>query len=305
MLKLQPKPIICQTSPWGLGNKLLCIATSLRICDILKRPMILRWDKASHCNCHFHDLFCDIPGVEVQTGGGGGMWEVDRDNVPWDTFTINSPDYVQFKHEKIHGGRGMIAYSGDIDLSPYFKKIDPLPHIKEEITKFVEENDVKNTVGIHFRGTDKGNNPWYDRYIRLIQKVGQRSKILLCTDDGDIERKIIEESGMGHRIVSYKKTKWTDKLDNREWRLYSPINRDVQCLIESVIDMWLLANTRVIVYGIGTFGVCAAHVNHVPKVPIALREHSLFLFYGHVDMNANRKEKKIMELISMHSRKLL
>ena len=76
--------------------------------------MILHWRPSNHCRCHFGDLFCDIPGVEVRPWNGGGTAEVDRDNVPWDEFTIGSPDYVQFKHERIHGGRGMIPY--DIDL---------------------------------------------------------------------------------------------------------------------------------------------------------------------------------------------
>ena len=274
--------------------------------------MILHWEPSKHCNCCFGDLFCDIPGVEVRDYNEIYSDEkrtppIDIDNVPKEAFTVYSPDYVQFKHEVIRGGRGMIAYDRNIDLSPYFKQIVPLPHIKEEIVNFVEENDIKNTVGIHFRGTDKGNNPWYDRYIGLIR--GTKSKILLCTDSEEMEQKISNDSGV-ERIISYKKSAWTQKLDILPWRCspeegYSLIKRNLKTLEQAVIDMWLLSKAKVVVYGIGTFGVCASAINHVPKVPIALKENNLFLFYHSVDMENVRKEQEVLDRVTKFGGKVL
>ena len=54
-------PLVCQVGG-GLGNRLMCIISTLRMADILKRPFRLAWRQDAECDCKFGDLF--VNGLE-------------------------------------------------------------------------------------------------------------------------------------------------------------------------------------------------------------------------------------------------
>jgi len=266
--------IICQCSTFGLGNKLLFIASSMRVCELLNRPMIIQWDKSEHCDCLFNDLFEPIEGVK------------SIQKLPENLKTINEEAIVP---QDIPEGQCVLSHTGFVhlqgeqktfpNLSMYFNKIRPIKSIANDIDKIVGKHDFKNTVGLHYRGTDYGECPWKIRYFETCKATIQRFpnvKFFLAADNPEITNEFIEE--FGDKIIVYPKTSWTEKLVDK-WYPNCPIYRSQQCMAEATVDMWLLASCAVIVGGVGTFPACATKIKNAPLTSITMKNNILFLTY--------------------------
>ena len=287
-------PIICRCAPYGLGNKLLFIASAMRMCDILKRPMIIEWEKAEHCDCVFSDLFQPIDGIEVRDFNTETEPINDSDSatipdLPFESCVIFFSGYIHLQGEK----------KSFKDLSQYFEKIRPLESIQQKINEFKNQHDFQNIIGVHFRETDKGKNIWKTRFFETCEQIVKRStyNLFLSADNPEIE--IEFKKRFGDRVVFYIKNNWTVPTLN-QWYEDCMIHRGIECMVESVVDMWLLAQTRVILYGLGTFPACAAKIKNAPLVPIAMEKNILFFHYDKTEMyktvSVNEVVQKVFKL---------
>ena len=272
--------IICRPN-LGLANRLFALTSSMRVCDVLDRPMKLDWQTSSHCGAKFTDLFSN----SFKQGKNCKVNKVFNCKIP----SPSKSHFVIFANSvvRLHGER-------KVDLHPYFSKLVLNADLSQKVKCFLQKNNgFENVIGVHIRKTDKAKSDndidflkyLDDKYMNVLSKVIDRYpkfRFFIATDEKRGEEKFVER--FGDKIIHYPKTRWPL---NKKGVI---VNRSVESVQQSLIDMWLLSSTQMVIYGLGSFGVCSTFVNSIPGVNIEINAHyNIFSFIG------RRKYKTISE----------
>lgn len=149
------------------------------------------------------------------------------------------------------------------DYVPLFieKNINNLiinPTILDTINKFVNINQIDQTIGVHIRSTDLTPTKNIILLINAIKKENKAEKIFLSTDSLDIQTEFMRNF---EHVVVYDK--FTPVLKNKiglhQWASMSA-NHDKaeQIFKDSIVDMYLLSKCKKLFYqGNSSFSIVA------------------------------------------------
>lgn len=139
---------------------------------------------------------------------------------------------------------GSIADDSDNLLS----LLMPESIIQNRIHQLTESMAInKSVIGVHARGTDFGIQA--DAYVQQMQKATDQNpnqSFLVCSDDPSYEQRLKRE--FPGRVIARPKSSWTQKKDAElPWALGN-VDTCPASVAESLIDLYLLANTQFRIY---------------------------------------------------------
>ena len=146
-----------------------------------------------------------------------------------------------------------------IDFLPYInykdlpKYVKLQPAIDEKVNSICEKLNLKSSIGIHIRNTDKRPTKNIEILIEHIRSKHLSETVFLSTDSMEIENLFSEKVP---NVVLFPKTK--PKLNGEglhQWALYNK-NEELKYILfeESVIEMFLLSKCNYLYYqGNSTF----------------------------------------------------
>lgn len=141
---------------FGLANRLATIASAIKICKTLRRPLKICWvpDKYN-CNAEFLELFEQVPFdlITHEETLKYKIFDFDTNN-----YKDIEPSIIQeFPEEEFcfkfcHWFFLKKMENDFINEMKYFK---PIPSIQAKIDQYLNKYDFDNIVGVHIRKTDK------------------------------------------------------------------------------------------------------------------------------------------------------
>jgi hypothetical protein len=233
----------------GLCNRLMPVVCGLRIANILCRPFHLWWPtNQRHCDVSFNQLFTNRLHVapDCPSGSITSMFET-----------------------KLPG-------EGDIDLSPYFARLKLVTAITDLIDDYHQQHGFKKLIGIHVRKTDK----FPEAYVNLHGAI----RILIDQQYEEVMKIIVAETDYSFylstddmEVVSRMRRLFGDRVLWRE-RTASLTARNYDSAVQALTDLYLLAKTRAIIYGIGSFGWLAPKIHNVPAMNVVMGSNVCCMF---------------------------
>lgn len=257
----------------GLGNRLKCLVSAMRVAEKCSKTLILCWPKNSSVNCSFSDLFenkfIEIKPEEMEILNENS--DIDKQNIMIDTWKLlvfpedNIPSnftrvYPSFTGTDIDCEYDRIPLAVREKVLPYIKQLVPKRHILDEIKNY-SKNFTDHTVSINIRS-------WPDYSPRkslfdiknvyaLLNKMDCSNFFVTC-DSSEILEKIIKR--YGKRVLYYRKYVSEKEVDGIEKA------QDALC------DLLLLSkNSKLLASYLSTFsemvwwfGGCTAEVKLIP-----------------------------------------
>lgn len=271
----------------GLGNRILGMAHTMELCRILERPFVLVWES----NCHVgHVQFYDIFESEVATVSSKpfdvpSVWcsyqkVLSQSDLPNNAATILiCNDFIN-----LHG-------VDKFTIQPHLQRLRLVSRLQERIAGIVKEYDFNKVIGVHVR---KGDKLPFAKSKDTILMVEQQYDILLrlLCEKGFIVYLSSDELGLiekykrlyGNRILSLEKTE-------------NPLNRNAASISDSVLEMYLLAKTRFVFYGVGTFGYTACLLGGGRGCNLLGERNNLLICFSELE---NRQFPKLDTLLKLH-----
>jgi hypothetical protein len=239
---------------FGLGNRLSALASGIKMTNELNRPLKVCWsisekDFNSKFEFIFQNQFDYIDESELskftQLEGYVDIRHkkdiYTKEEIPEETF------YIRHCH----------WFNLDPPIYDFRKEMScfkPIPEIQNRIDYFLNKYDFRSMVGIHIRKTDKvwGNkrviNYIDEKYIEVMKNIKDVNFFVASDENIDVYKNIF-----GNRIITAE---------------IKSINRNVSGLMGAVLDMWLLAHTKYIIRGPGTFALCASTIHGIQNINI-------------------------------------
>jgi len=158
-----------------------------------------------------------------------------------------------------------------VDFLPYINYdelpnyLDLKPVINEKINRFVDENNLKKSIGIHIRNTDKRPTTSVRKVIEHILVKHKNIPVYLSTDSTEIEVMFLKAVP---NLILFPKIK--PKLNGEglhQWALHNDPTEELKYTLyeESVMEMFLLSKCQYLYYqGNSTFSNISK-VYHVNK----------------------------------------
>ena len=252
----------------GLANRLLTIASGLRVGERLHRPVHVNWPLEWHMRPPFRRIIdCEIPESNLKNTvyvACNNLLRGSRNNI---NRAIRTQNF------------SVINLPGDNkkrpDFSPYLQQLQPHLHVRRKIQSFLAKHDnFENVIGIHVRKGDKrdGNNQYvvnldkqYFQVMRILQEQWPTKKFFMASDEGV---GVFAKRFPG-RIIRYPRRSSYWQASRMRWL------SDVE---DAFIDMILLSKTEMVVFGIGSFGFCGALMSNVKRINIITAKQGIVGF---------------------------
>jgi hypothetical protein len=266
---------IIASNTGGLGNRIRCLISSMRLAENLTKSLILFWPVNSGCACRFSDLFenhiTQITQEEfqllMQKNNFKQTYEVYHDwrllTLPEDGLTRNfSQAFYSDEGNNIDFEYHRIAVSVRENILKYLNRLIPKKNITEKVTQFCSKFDDQ-TISVNIRSWrdiyDKGLAKLFD--IRNVYKVMDQEKegvFFVVSDSAKILKQV--QDRYKERVLIYP-------------RITPPGDRETRAGIQDAfIELLLLAkNKKLKVSYLSTysemawwFGGCRAEVETIP-----------------------------------------
>jgi hypothetical protein len=272
---------------WGLANRLLAIASAIKLAQILNRELKICWiQNEFHLNAKFEDLFKKIPFKFIQEDEiksdkikewpfnyGSSYSDIQRNSIPEESFCLE------------HCHMFFLKEDSERNLKKELQYFSPLLEIQDRIDYFLNRYNFKEFIGVHIRKGDK---------VTVENKSGLSTQDLIEAIDKkyiDAMRKIKSEDNGSRFFMS----------SDADIKIFKEIFGD--CVIEqtgknidrssglsdAVVDLWLLSNTKRVIRGAGTFAMCACMMKDLPSTNIFSGKEcswsvpGSFVHYGHFE----------------------
>jgi hypothetical protein len=256
----------------GLGNRLMCITSSLYLAEIMQRDCSIIWRHDKDVPCDFIDLFKINKGLkllddtsveELHEKIGEYENNIARRKENW-----QNKDFVLIKFAqltfwenrveaftRIHGRFDTICintWQGFGGHSKFFKHFIPVDEVATAVEKIDQKYELENRIGLHIRTTDHFKKKYHSHtdeycppefFIDLIAKMialDASTRFFIATDDESIVYRI---SSQFEGFVDY-----IPKKADR----YS-----VEGAREALIDAYCLSRTKTV---IGNYYSSFAHM---------------------------------------------
>jgi hypothetical protein len=266
---------------FGLGNRLYTLIGALYIAKKLNITQVnVIWLPSNECDCSFFDLFSSFKDITF----------LNNDSQYYDInircgFGFNEPGYLALtaQHRFINNIKKTtyknllskykvnIVYTSvtipeEIELEfivDVFRKLKINKKILKRAQKFINANNItKNTLGFHFRKTDKTiffNQYALDLYNQHLYFIhnNKSDRIFIASDDKNI-----------HTILSIYKN--TLSMPLRRYPLFfsntNQIIRNKSSVLDSLCTMLVLSRTTLLNYemvGASSFLGCAYYLSFI------------------------------------------
>ena len=255
-------------SPYGLANRLLGLASTMYICHVLNRPLVLIWEQNSQLGyTDFRDIF--ESSIDTVSKKPAQLPTVVGENTQ--------------THSSFHADTAVILECHDICKFPgldeqrihlELKALRVISQINQRIISFSADHDLNALVGVHVRYGDKWRGGKMrrlrelveSRYDEAVREVLDRTgfNIYLSCDDVNVWKRY--RKLYGGRIISGPKH-------------HDPLFRNKDSIPEALLDLYLLSRTRYMLYGVGTFGYAAHLLGGNRGFNILYSEKNFFLWY--------------------------
>ena len=184
----------------GLSNRIRTILGFYYICKLKNKLLNVIWIKDNVCNGDFLEYFKIIDGINI--------FNKKIDNI----------DYIGQSTIEIILNNYNIQVTKDI-YKELYRYINPVDSIQNKIQKFINENNIKNLIGIHVRRTDytgnfigkllNGSNA-DEEFFDYIERYSKKMPFYSATDNKesqDIYKNIYKK-----RALFYEKIKDSDNI---------------------------------------------------------------------------------------------
>lgn len=256
----------------GLGNRMKCLISAMRMAEGESRELILFWPVDSDCACCFSDLF---ENKISQIGRFQLNQLIDKEDFvrsyrvcdtwrlltfPQDTLPPNfSQAYVSEKGDNIDFEYGRIPLLVRENILKYIKRLEPNKYILEKADEFGGKFD-DDTVSVNIRSwAGEERSPLFDigNVYRIMDKKKNGLFFAVCDSPEVLERLKFRYGG---RILFYPR------------RTFPGDRRSGEGIQDALIELLLLAkNKNLVVSYLSTFsemawwlGGCQAKVEAIP-----------------------------------------
>lgn len=295
---------IISANTCGLGNRIKCLISSMRIAQRYSLKLKLFWPKNDHCHCDFEDLFQDkieqIDEKAFQELSGSPLYgkikeSESRFTCPQQKTIINSSwRLLLFPGEicptkfvwpwplPIYDGKGIdfkynsIPISLRQDILSFIHRLAPQPNILKEVEGVAQDFD-KDTVSIHVR-------TWQDPHLN----IGRCSLF-------DIQNvfKVLDKEAKGRFFVACDFKEVMEEIVNRYGKrvLLNPLDTfehsrsSVEGMKVSLINLLLLTRSKKLITSYLTtyselawwWGGCT---EHVIQIPVPFMRNIIFAYHA-------------------------
>lgn len=151
----------------GLCNRLLAVASCLRLCALFERELLLEWKPTVSCYCHWNDLFSNtIPAVssecvphsnclsltvdarDVLYKGAKPFIDLQSTN---QDVVVSSNVLLSYPDDPIRGDSFWTFEPIIAECSRWLNTLKPVPLISERIAAVISQFKPGRTTGIHLR----------------------------------------------------------------------------------------------------------------------------------------------------------
>lgn len=256
----------------GLGNRIKCLVSSMRLAERQSKTLILFWPADDDCGCRFIDLFENKISQVTQDELERLIKKTDFSqsyricetwrflSLPQDALPKNfSRAYVSEEGNNIDFEYGRIPLSVRNDILKYLFRLTPNKYIVEKTDEFCGKFD-NDTIAVNIRSweTEK-RSALFD--IRNVYKVMDRKRkgafFIVCDSPAVLEQL---KSRYGERALIYPR------------RTFPGDRKSVEGIQDALIELLLLAKNRTLIVSyLSTFsemawwfGACKAKVEKIP-----------------------------------------
>lgn len=310
----------------GLGNRIKCLISNMRIATKLNRKLLLYWPKSFSCGADFSDLFenkfriiSDKEFKDIQKS---------EDSIRYDYYPANldeSKKYLLFPSWRFILLPGDLpkdfvktfpfedANSIEFEFSNVPKKLQYLflsqlnklkikKSISQKVDEFIKSNGFKDVVGLHVRRNDNNpirvktsSNELFFKEIEKILNENPKERFFLATDSKKTEKLFVER--YNDKILTFK------KIDNDRIK--------AQTIEESLIELLILSKTKKILGSyLSTFteiawwfGGCKAEVKIIGleyvKQPASSKRNILRKIFSSVVQSLRRNSSLFRSLLRL------
>lgn len=145
--------------------------------------------------------------------------------------------------------------------------------VSDIVDSLAEKYQVKNSIGVHVRYTDKKPMFFLSRLYKRLEKVisvNPSQRIFLCTDNNDIVTEFMERYGENVFQTEKYLPKVPDGYGIHNWaRVNSSAETKEQMAIDSISDMWLLSRCKTLFWqGNSSFSYISKYLKNDPETTI-------------------------------------
>lgn len=242
----------------GLGNRLRPLASCYEYANQNNIKLLVHWDDQDlRCQCHIKDLF-DIDIELISEEQLATMKDVtifaNSTGIDLDRRINNRTAIPQLEQKyglsgstlKKYTTQNAILYScffqGVQGEKDFIRNLRPTQSIQAIIDSEIERLKIdKDTIGVHARGSDFF--PDQTNYIAQIKKLNTK-RIFLCSDEEAMEATV--RSKLDIDVVTRNKVFVSKKDANKSWAQNTLVTKEAA--IDSVVDMYLLSKTNLVIY---------------------------------------------------------
>jgi len=274
----------------GLGNRLKCLISAMRMAERYSKPLILFWPVDEKCSCKFSDLFENkIP--EVDSKGPQTFTKDEKYKIieTWRFLLLledELPDNFSRKYPSYRGKDIDLEYDRiplplRKDFLTYVNKLIPKKYIVEEAENFSKKfND--NTISVNIRswcyeGVDESwRKGLFDikKIYKFLDKIENRN-FFVAYDNPEILEKLVNR--YGKRILFYPENRFNKKRNSEAG------------IKNALVELLLLSKNKDLkVSFLSTFsemawwfGGCRANVEVIPTKAYLFKKVSLYEAVGY------------------------
>lgn len=264
----------------GLGNRINSLIGGIYLAKSIKRKFQISWPINRWCGIPFEDIFNSTINADKRTildfnSLKNNQLLIAHSSQSFSVPVVINPNqyfrastFLSTVADNIKNYDDCIYYNNLVpDFVPIKEVLLALRHInlkdsyKATAANFLEERGMAKSHfwGLHLRGTDaSSSSEYYNFWYKLSYLLP--GKILLCTDDNEIENLFKKNKSVVFREKSSlpKKSEtsggWNERCVDEYGRYFDfNIARDADSMRESIVDFYLLSLSLIIPTSRSTF----------------------------------------------------
>ena len=259
----------------GLANRLNTLLTALAIKADTRSAWSLAWPVNNWCGAPFEDLFEPMIPVnqqslldfkrqqdrywhlfhENQIGFAEDRIAYNRSFASWDALCAE----VKRHRRVLYFHHAMPPFLDDARLAAVLPSLRPSARVAEAVRSMAATHRIDaDTIGVHIRKTDFG--PTIDEGALFQQIARAAGRFFICSDSNEVLERFAQ---LPHCVALAKPAMpqklsaagdWNSLITDAEGRTYPfNVDRDRESVFWGLVDLLLLARTRIVVTSHSSF----------------------------------------------------
>ena len=257
----------------GLTNRIFSIINGLYLSKLFNKKLYIYWDNNHTCNCEYYDIFEYNKKINIINKDeynniikyNDYTWISTRDN---NESNLDLKNYILIKESIKLCNLNVLKNDKLVILTTYFftdfiknndiynnfKNLNFRKYILEKFIKIKNELNInKDVFGIHIRASDSlyvlnnsGIKNLIINDIKELLKKNNNIKFFIASDSNKIK---LEFSNLFKNNITYFKSGSFERINDLQWGTKFELNnikRDINSIIDGIIDFLLLNSTKFI-----------------------------------------------------------